>query len=378
MESVVATEDRSLAAVFVGAGQPLELRAFPVPAPSAGEAVVRITCCTLCGSDLHTLSGHRHEATPSILGHENVGFVHAVGTPPLCDVAGRPLQPGDRVTWSVVVACGTCDRCCRGLPQKCRSLQKYGHTLATGRYALSGGLAEYLLLQAGSAVVSLDATIPDEVLCPANCATATVAAAFRTAGDVSGRRVLIFGAGMLGLTAAAFARSAGAGAVVVCDVSPERLARAMDFGADATVMAGDAFDLFRDRLQEAANETAFDVILELCGAPRAVEAACRLADVGAQVVLVGTVMSSPPVPLDPEQIVRRCLSIHGVHNYTPDDLLTAVAFLERSHDQYPFGQLVEQTFSLGAVNLAVDTARENRAIRVAVRPGKGVDDVNRQ
>src|SRR5262245_26607630 len=86
------------AAVFVGSGRPLEIRTFPLPTAGAGEALVRVECCTICGSDLHTVSGARTEATPSILGHEIVGIVESIGDPPPCDLVGSPLLKGDRIT----------------------------------------------------------------------------------------------------------------------------------------------------------------------------------------------------------------------------------------------------------------------------------------
>ncbi len=206
------------AAVFVGAGRPLELRSFDFPPLEPGEALVRVQCSTICGSDLHTISGAPQEATPSILGHEALGVIEDVGDPAPCDITRKRLQPGDRITWSAAISCGACDRCQGGLPQKCRLLAKYGHELAAGRQALSGGLAEFVLLHRGSTAVRIAPEAPAEVMCPVNCATATVAAALRTAGPTAGRNVLILGAGMLGLTAAAMARSRGASTVAVCDV----------------------------------------------------------------------------------------------------------------------------------------------------------------
>ena len=132
------------AAVFLAPDQPVELREFSLPVPRSGEALVRIDCCTICGSDIHTITGARHEAVPSILGHEIVGTVTKVGESPLTDIDDQPLQPGDRVTWSACVSCSDCDRCHDGLPQKCRRLSKYGHEVAEGREALSGGLAEHI------------------------------------------------------------------------------------------------------------------------------------------------------------------------------------------------------------------------------------------
>jgi len=356
------------AAVFVGAGRPLELREFPVPAPADNEALVRVECCTLCGSDLHTISGARQEPVPSILGHEILGTVVEVGSNPLCDLDGVPLKPGDRVTWSTSISCGQCDRCARGLPQKCRTLAKYGHERAEGRSALSGGLAECLLLRRGSRVLRVAATLSDELLCPVNCATATVAAAFRTAGPVDGARVLIFGAGLLGLTAAAFAKTSGAASVTVCDQHAGRLECALRFGADGTAVWDADFAVMEQRLHAAAAATSFDALFELSGSPDAVEAACRLGDVGARIVLVGSVMKSRPVPVDPESVVRRWLSIFGVHNYVPDDLRRAVAFLHDVHSVYPFDEIVERSFPLAKVNEAFEYALEARPVRVAVRP----------
>jgi threonine 3-dehydrogenase len=358
----------SRAALFLAAGQPLELRELDVPRPEAGEALIRIECCTICGSDLHTLSGAREEPTPSILGHEILGVVEEVGDPPPSDLDGHPLQPGDRVTWAVFVACGECDRCRQGWPQKCRSLAKYGHALAEGREALCGGLAERLLLRAGSSVVRLDSEIPDTVICPVSCATATVAAACRVGGPLAEQRILILGAGMLGLTAAAFAKSNGAARVAVCDVDPGRLRRAADFGADHAVPWQPDFEELQRGIRSVAEFDAFDLVLELSGAPEAVEAACRLGDVGGRIVLVGSVKKSRPAEIDPERVVRQWLSIRGVHNYAPEDLRAGVEFLTRCGPRFPFEELVPRAFSLSDVNQAIEFAQRERPVRVAIRP----------
>ena len=126
------------AAVFRRAGMPLELQSFRLPTPVAGEALVQIQLCTICGSDLHTIKGDRIEPVPSILGHEILGSVVEVGDPPLLDIDGDPLKPGDRVTWSTCISCFQCEHCKSGLPQKCVRVAKYGHDVAEGRYPLSG------------------------------------------------------------------------------------------------------------------------------------------------------------------------------------------------------------------------------------------------
>ncbi|MBX3449519.1 MAG: zinc-binding dehydrogenase [Planctomycetaceae bacterium] len=360
--------DHSLAAVFSRTGEPLALQSFPLPELGPGEALVRVELCTVCGSDLHTVTGKRQEKVPTILGHEICGWVVANAAIPLTDLDGVALREGDRVTWSTSVSCGTCDRCQSGLPQKCRTLAKFGHEATTGGWPLSGGLTQYVHLKAGSRVARLPEGLPAEVACPANCATATVAAAFRVAGSLSDKRVLIFGAGMLGLTAAAMAKSLGARTVVVCDRDARRLSLASQFGADAVVTWTDNEAATLDELGSRSGGTGYDVLVELSGSPSAVEAACALTEIGAKVVLVGTVMKSRPIQIDPEALVRRWTSIHGVHNYTPEDLRTAVAFLAEQHTKFPFAELVAKRFPLDEINAAIDFAVTHGPVRIAIAP----------
>lgn len=340
-----------LAAVFHGPQHPFELCRFPRPELLSGEAIVQVECCTLCGSDLHTVAARRSGLTPTILGHEILGVVEQVSDTPPVDLQGVPLAVGDRITWSVCVSCGQCDRCRGGLPQKCRQLSKYGHDVAQGRGALSGGLAEAILLRANSAVVKVPRELPDEVACPANCATATVMAAFQAMGPVEGMRVLIVGAGLLGLTATAVAKSRGAESITVCDPMPERLRLAERFGADRTEVS-----------------SHFDVVLDFSGSTDAIEKALEVADVGARIVLVGSVMSSDDLRLNPEQVVRQCWQIHGIHNYAPADLFSAVEFLRQYHQTFPFTELVSATFPLSQIDAAIRFADAHRPVRIAMRP----------
>jgi len=182
---------------------------------------------------------------------------------------------------------------------------------------------------------------------------------------------LLFGAGMLGLSATALATSSGATSVTVCDINQERLKTAQQFGANHTVEAHDEITVLKQRLRESADLDHFDLILELSGAPAAISASAQLASIGADIVLVGSVMPVGLIGFDPEQIVRRWISIHGVHNYAHQDLETAVAFLEEHHSTYPFAELVERSFSLEAINEAVAYATEHHPVRIAVKPNKG-------
>jgi putative phosphonate catabolism associated alcohol dehydrogenase len=359
----------SKAAVFDQPNEAQEITDLPLPTLRSGEVLVRITCCTLCGSDLHTFQGRRSTPTPTILGHEILGEVAVLGPgEPVLDLSGRPLKVGDRVTWSIGASCGSCFFCEDGLPQKCEHLTKYGHEAIRPDYALSGGLAEYCHLARGTGIVRMPKNVPDAVACPANCATATVAAALRIGGNCRGQAVLIQGAGMLGLTACAVAHTRGAREVIAVDVDANRLELAKRFGATRTVLAGQDDEALARTVEEATSGRGVDLAIELSGAAAAMEAGLELLRIGGRYVFVGAVFPGPPIPLSPEKVIRRLLSIHGLHNYGPEDLVAAVQFLTHHHKDFPFAELVKSTYPLAEVNAAFDHAISSRELRVAVIP----------
>lgn len=342
------------AAVWRG-GDRLDVEAVPVPEPGPGEVVVRVLLATVCGSDRHTVTGRRAGACPSVLGHEAVGEVVAVGVTGARTVVGEPVRPGDRVVWGVTVGCGSCDRCRTGRTAKCRELRKVGHEPFDGAWPLSGTYAGHVLLPAGAVVVGVPAGMPDVVAAPAGCATATVLAAAEAAGDLAGRRVLVVGAGMLGLCATALAAEAGA-EVLVTDVDPERLRTARRFGATDVLLAHEALPLV-------------DVAFELSGATRAAARALEHLDVGGALVLVGAVAPGPPLAVAPERVVRGWWRIAGVHNYEPRHLGAAVDLLERTRGHRPWHELVDPPVGLADLGRLLSGPPGPRP-RPAVDPGR--------
>ncbi len=355
--------------VFDGPDRPFREERFPLPKLQPGEALVEVKLATVCGSDLHSFEGRRSTPCPSILGHEILGQIAALPSDEeVRDVRGEPLRVGDRVTWSVAASCGDCFYCRKQIPQKCVKLFKYGHESTAGESPLSGGLAEYCHLVAGTAIVRVPDSLPDLVAVPANCATATAAAAMRCAGECSGSVVLIHGAGMLGLTAAAMADDAGASEVIVTDINVDRLDVAERFGATRTVPATDKTSELSRQVKELTDGRGADVVLEMSGSPDAVEQSISLMRIGGRLVLVGAVFPNRPVALNAETVVRKLISIQGVHNYTPSDLVVAVEFLDRAHGIYPFSELIDAVFPLNDAGAAFQHALRTGAFRVAVRP----------
>ncbi|HVX10303.1 MAG TPA: zinc-binding dehydrogenase [Pirellulales bacterium] len=355
----------ALAAIFEGTTRQLVLRELPVPQPRRGEILVRVLGCTLCGSDLHSFAGRRSVPVPTVLGHEIVGEIAALGeAAPASDLVGEPLRIGDRITWAIVASCGDCYYCCRGLEQKCERAVKYGHEPFGRGRELTGGLAEFCLLAPGTGIVRLPAELPLATACPASCATGTVTAALQAAGDLQDRVVIVLGAGMLGVTACALASVAGAKDIIAVDQQADRRTRALRFGATRVA----PLDELPDAVKAASDNHGADVIIELTGSPAVFETALPLARLGGSIVLVGSVFPQAPIPLALEQIVRRNLNLHGVHNYRPQHLVASVRFLTATRDRFPWSSLVEKWYPLREAATAFDTAAGGTSIRIGVRP----------
>ncbi len=362
----------SKTAIYNGPGTKLEERYIELPTSlKAAELLVRVNCCTLCGSDISTILGKRIENFPSVLGHEIVGEVVAIGPGLRFDLREKVIELGDRIVWSVAASCFSCTFCLRDMPQKCIKLKKYGHTSIDEQWKLSGGLAEYCHLIEGTGVVVVENSLPDEVCAIASCAMATACQAIDKIRHLRGSRVLIFGAGLLGLLAASLLSQQQTTSIVVCDFNAARLAKAKKFGATQCINLSYSFENDQVDLQDrilSESPDSFDVILEMSGSHQAVSTSLQLANIGAQIMLIGSVHPMETVSMCPETVVRKMLNITGIHNYRPIDLLQAVQFFEKHIDRFPFDQLIERTFGLSEINEAVAFVDRCRPIRVAIKP----------
>jgi alcohol dehydrogenase len=170
------------------------------------------------------------------------------------------------------------------------------------------------------------------------------------------------GLGMLGLTTCAWASAHGF-TVIASDLDDTRLKQAKLFGATQTAKPA----VLHELVQASTAGRGADLVHELSGSPVAAKLSLDLLRNGGTAVWVGTVFPTDPVSLLPEMIVRRCLSVTGMHNYKPADLACAISFLAENHQRFPFAELVARTFPLDSVTEAFVFAERERPIRVAVQ-----------
>ena len=222
--------------VFTGE-KDLELMTFPDPTPGPGEVVLEMKASGMCGSDLHqyrrpkgvdrNATGLPANPNPVIAGHEPCGVVVAVG-------AGVPAglaTVGDRMMCHHYQGCGQCGHCRSGWQQLCQEVpvKVYGSNA-------HGGHARYLKVPANTMV-----PLHDELTFTAgaaiSCGSGTAYGALRRM-NISGRdTIAIYGQGPVGLAATQFAKAMGA-RVIALDISPQRLERAKEFGADEVINPG--------------------------------------------------------------------------------------------------------------------------------------------
>ena len=110
-----------------------------------------------------------------------------------------------------------------------------------------------------------------------------------------------------------------------------------------------------------------DLVLELAGSTDAAQLGLDQLRTGGCLILAGTVFPSPPLRMDPDQIVRRCLTIKGSHNYRPEDLITATRFMCDTQDKLPWEQLVGGVFSLEDCNEAIQFAKDHPGQRAILQ-----------
>ena len=218
--------DTMKAVAFLGTGR-IGIVERPKPRPGPGQAVIRITTTTICGTDVHIVKGEYPVKTGLVLGHEPVGVIDALG-----DGLETEYRVGQRVIVGAITPCGQCFYCLNGAHSQC------GGALGGWRFGntIDGAWAEFLLVpdaKANLAVIPEGLTDEQVVLAPDIFSTGLSGA---ESGNIkAGDAVAVFAQGPIGLCATLGARLRGAALIIGIDSVPERLAMARRFGANVVI-----------------------------------------------------------------------------------------------------------------------------------------------
>lgn len=358
------------AAVLTEHGQPLTLTELPLPrAVEPGAALVRITCASLCGTDIEIWSGKMTfpGMLPMVLGHEMVGEVVAVGDG-TSDALGREITIGARIGWSEST-CGQCYGCTVLREPVACSHRGYGFLQRSDvePYA-TAGLAELAYVVPRAAKLLLPDEVPDTWAAAAGCAVKTVLRAFRRAGGVPpGARVVIQGSGALGVFATAVARISGAGQVITVGAPASRLQLAEEFGADATVDIADGSAATVARVLALTGGRGADLVLDFAGAPSVGREAVEMAAQRGQVVVVGsTGPGSEALPLN--VVMGKELRIVGSLNGDISDYHQAIEFLRVFATRMPWDRLFGSPVGLSGASDRIAAMHRLDEVKAVIDP----------
>lgn len=339
------------AVAFAGPGR-MELRDIPEPAPSAGEVVVRVSHCGICGSDLHEYASLAPSLRAAgvfqpVMGHEFTGLVTALGAGVSSHKEGDPVvvHPGG--------SCGACYYCTSGLTNLCADQQGTG-------YRRAGGYAEFCVVRADQALA-----LPDRKWLEAAALTEPFGVAMRAVnrgGVQAGETVFIAGGGPIGLLAAIAARRKGAGMVIVSEPAESRRALARKVGADEVVDPAKSASL---QVRELTKGLGADLAIEAVGITPTMDDCIAATRRGGRIVVAGAFEAPYTVML--LNLLVQEQSIIGTFGYNEEfaearDLITSGAV-----DVSP---LVSRTIQLDELPATFEeiTQDRNKYQKVLVRP----------
>ncbi|MFE1030213.1 zinc-binding dehydrogenase [Streptomyces sp. NPDC058818] len=282
-----------------------------VPAPTAdeGELLVRTAVVGVCGSDTHAAQGHHpFMPLPYHPGHEAVGVVAAVGP------GADGFAPGDRIIVEPNLSCGQCPQCRSGRYNICEELKVFG-------CQTPGAMTDLFTIPADrvhripEGMTDIEAALVEPLATPVH--------AVAKAGDLTGRTVVVLGAGPIGLLVLAAARHAGAAKIALTDLLPGKRERALRLGADAA-LAADAPDLTEQA--RAALGGPVDMVFDCVAREQSMAQATDLVTKGGRITVVG-VGAAGTTPIRLDLIQDREISVEGTLMYTAEDYRTAIALI---------------------------------------------------
>lgn len=281
----------------------LRIETMEIASPAEGEVLVAVAAGGICGSDLHYLSdggiGTIRVREPIILGHEASGRVEAIGP----GVTG--LAPGDGVAINPSRPCGRCRYCSENLPMHCLSMRFNGSAMRLPHE--QGFFRDRIVVSADQCIKVPESADMHAVACAEPLAVCLHAA--RMAGDLSGKSVLVTGAGPIGSLCVAIAAAEGAAEIVVTDLQDAVLEIAKQMGATHTInVATNGAAMAR----YAEEKGYFDLAFECSAAAPAI--ACAIASLRPRGVLVQVgVAGDTPMPIN--ALVAKEIHMQGTHRF---------------------------------------------------------------
>lgn len=276
-----------------------------MPVAGVGEAVAKILCASICGTDLRTYRfGSTKLKTPITIGHEACFEITEVG-------AGVNLRPGERYIVAPAIGCGKCKSCIKGRSNMCNSLQTIG-------FQYPGTFAEYIKIPAEAIERGHLIKVPEGISDKAASVVEPVACAINAQSYLhieEGDNVLIYGSGYLGCIHAELAFMQGADKVIIAEVSEKRRKKAKELVSDAHIVNSTEVD-YMDQIKSIVGDMGIDVVITACPAGITQKHGLELLYNNGRMSLFGGLPGENNYHLDSNLIHYKEASIFGAHAST--------------------------------------------------------------
>jgi threonine dehydrogenase-like Zn-dependent dehydrogenase len=350
--------------------QPLRRQEVEIPALGRGQALVRLSASGVCGSDLHMFKGEDPRLRlPMILGHEGVGIIAGLNGTKRA-VNGESLHEGDLIIWNRGISCGECYSCqVLHEPALCEARVVPGINCSADEAPyLNGCYADYIILPEKTDIFKIEVAVDPAVLVSASCSGATAAHGFALSRPEPGDTVAVIGPGPLGLYAVAFARSYGAGQVILSGGSEPRLRLGREFGATAVLNRnqGSAADRM-EQIMALTSGRGVDLAIEASGSAAGLQEAIAITRRGGTVLSIGMSQPAGEIPFDGYQsLTRRNLRLQGVWVSDTSHVYRAMRMV--LENPALFAKLVTHRFPLSQANEALQTLDRKEAVKAVLIP----------
>jgi threonine dehydrogenase-like Zn-dependent dehydrogenase len=343
----------------------IETWEVPVVDPEPGGALVRVLIGGVCGSDVHIASGEAGRMPfPIILGHEGVGVVEKLGKIDN-DYAGVPVKSGDLVYWSPIARCHRCHSCVVLEESPCENSRFFEHAKKPNW----GSYADYAWLPSGLAFFKLPEKADPLAVAALGCALPTVLRGFDRCGPVRlGERVVVQGAGPVGLSAVLVAAQAGARDIIVVDGVERRLDVARSLGATATVSLSLSQDERKRAIYDLTGVSGPSLVVEAAGALPAFPEGVDITGPHGRYVILGLWGAIGTQPISPRDMTTKNITVAGASFPKPKNYYHAMHLAAHLQERVPLASLITHRFPIEKAADALAAVQNGTAIKAVIDP----------
>lgn len=323
------------------APQKIRLEEVKIPYLKEDEVLIQVKRCGICGSDIHSYKGkHPFVHPPIVLGHEFSGIVSEIGK------KVENFHKEDKVTVEPNIACGKCYNCRHGRYNICKYLK------VIGNIGYNGAFAEFISVPKNKVI-----KLPEEISFEEGALiepTAVAVHAVKKSEQKIGDKVLIFGAGPIGLLTMQIARVSGAREIIITDLLDYRLKKAKDLGADKII--NPTSQNLEEFIEKTYGEDGIDLIYDCVVVEETLSQAIRIARKGTKIIIVGVPEENPKINL--AYIGDRELELIGSLMYIRDDFEEAINLIQKK--KIKVAPLITHSFKLKDIQKAFELILEKK------------------